>query len=203
MNAIMTFIPGLNLQLTDAATLSFWTKHYTELNKDICYLEVSGDSMNWSKVDSFSGSQSKWKQHEVDLKKTGYAKIWIRFHFISDNQNVSSGVKIDDVEIFKRGPANLSELSQNIIPKEYKLSQNYPNPFNPSTTICFNLPLRSHVLLQVYDLLGRKVATMVNENLKAGSHTAVWNATGFASGVYLYRLQAGDYSQTKKLVLLR
>ena len=77
MNTTMTFTPGFNLQLTDKATLSYWTKYTTELNKDICYLEVSGDSMSWSKVDSFSGTQSTWKQREVDLKKTGYDKIWV------------------------------------------------------------------------------------------------------------------------------
>ncbi len=92
---------------------------------------------------------------------------------------------------------------ENAIPKFFSLSQNYPNPFNPSTTISYNLPVRSHVLLRVYDLLGRVVATMVNENLNAGSHAAFWNAAGFASGVYLYRLQAGKYTETKKLVLLR
>jgi hypothetical protein len=92
---------------------------------------------------------------------------------------------------------------KNRLPKFFSLSQNYPNPFNPITKISYDLPLTSHVLLQVYDLLGREVVTLVNEKLNAGSHMTSWNATGFASGVYLYRLQAGNYSQTKKLILLR
>ena len=89
------------------------------------------------------------------------------------------------------------------IVKEFKLKQNYPNPFNPTTTISYDLPLPSHVLLQVYDMQGREVTRLVNEKLNAGSHTTYWNAAGFASGVYLYRLQAGNYTETKKLILLK
>jgi hypothetical protein len=89
------------------------------------------------------------------------------------------------------------------LPFVYSLKQNYPNPFNPSTTISYQLPVTNYVNLSIYNLLGQKVATLVNEKLNAGLHAAAWNATGFASGVYLYRLQAGNYAETKKLVLLR
>ena len=84
----------------------------------------------------------------------------------------------------------------------YSLKQNFPNPFNPSTSIQIPNPKTDFVTLEIFDLLGRKVATLVNEKLKAGLHT-IWNAVGLASGVYLYRLQAGDYMETKKLILLR
>jgi len=86
---------------------------------------------------------------------------------------------------------------------DFRLHQNYPNPFNPSTTIRFEIPIHANVTLKIYDLFGREMFTLVNENHNAGSHTAYWNATGFASGVYLYRLQVKNYSETKKLVLLR
>ncbi len=85
----------------------------------------------------------------------------------------------------------------------YSLQQNYPNPFNPITNIQFSIPKSELVTLEIYNLLGQKVATPVNEKLDAGSHTAYWNAAGFASGVYLYRLQVGKYSETKKLILIK
>ena len=90
-----------------------------------------------------------------------------------------------------------------LIPTEYELSQNYPNPFNPSTTISFSLPSRSFVSLKLFDVLGREVATIISEEMSAGIYTRQWNATGMPSGVYFYRLQAGSFIDTKKLVLLR
>jgi L-ascorbate metabolism protein UlaG (beta-lactamase superfamily) len=90
------------------------------------------------------------------------------------------------------------------IPAAYMLSQNYPNPFNPSTTISFALPVQSRVLLKIYDIAGREVATLVNnEVMPAGSYTKQWNAERIPSGVYFYRLQTESSSETKKLVLLK
>jgi len=89
------------------------------------------------------------------------------------------------------------------VPAQFTLSQNYPNPFNPSTTISFNLPSQSIVSLKIFDLLGREVATIVSEKMSAGSYTRQWNAAEMPSGVYFYRLQAGSFTETKKLVLLK
>jgi hypothetical protein len=89
------------------------------------------------------------------------------------------------------------------LPRNFTLGQNYPNPFNPATTILFGLPSKSFVLLKVFDGLGREVATLVSEELSAGSYARQWNADGLASGVYFYRLQAGSFIETKKLILLR
>jgi hypothetical protein len=78
-----------------------------------------------------------------------------------------------------------------------------PNPFNPSTTIEFALLKPSFVILKIYNLLGEEVATLAAEKLPAGKHQRVWEAKGLASGVYLYRLEAGEFVETKKLILLR
>jgi hypothetical protein len=85
----------------------------------------------------------------------------------------------------------------------FNLMQNYPNPFNPSTSISFSLPKRSFVSLKVFDLLGKEVATIVSEELAAGIYSQTWNAANMSSGIYFYRLQAGSYIKTKKLILLR
>ena len=89
------------------------------------------------------------------------------------------------------------------IAESYSLTQNYPNPFNPTTQISFTLPKAGNVSLTVYNTLGQKVATLVNGNLAAGSHTVSFNANNLASGVYFYRLSAGSYASTMKMMLLK
>jgi Secretion system C-terminal sorting domain len=90
-----------------------------------------------------------------------------------------------------------------MLPVGISLMQNYPNPFNPSTAISFRIPSRSFVSLKVFDLIGREVATIVSEEMSAGSYTKQWNAEKMSSGIYFYRLQAGSSMETKKLVLLK
>ncbi|MBN1398734.1 MAG: CotH kinase family protein [Bacteroidetes bacterium] len=97
----------------------------------------------------------------------------------------------------------VDEINYRIVPDKFMLSQNYPNPFNPSTTIIYDIPASGHVTLKVFDLLGREVAVLVNENKSAGSYHATWNASGMTSGIYFYRLTAGKFSETKKLVLMK
>ena len=89
------------------------------------------------------------------------------------------------------------------IPGRFDLAQNYPNPFNPSTRISFSLPKERFVKLEVYNLLGARMATLISENLSAGSYSAAWNAASAPSGVYFYRLEAGSFLQTRKMILLR
>jgi hypothetical protein len=95
------------------------------------------------------------------------------------------------------------EESVGEVPNQFALSQNYPNPFNPSTIINYQLPAQSHVTLKVYDVLGREVVTLVNEQKAPGSYDVTWDASTISSGVFFYRLVAGEHSQTRKLVLLR
>jgi len=88
-------------------------------------------------------------------------------------------------------------------PSNFELAQNYPNPFNPSTTIQFQIPKSSFVNLKVYDILGKEVATLVNEEKPLGTYEVTWYAEHVPSGVYFYRIQAGNFVETKKLVLLK
>jgi hypothetical protein len=104
--------------------------------------------------------------------------------------------------IFFNPTTGVSQISSNT-PAKFKLEQNYPNPFNPSTSISFSLGIYGFTSLRVYDVLGREVAILVNEQKPAGTYTQQWNATALSSGVYFYRLQAGSLSETKKLLLLK
>lgn len=97
---------------------------------------------------------------------------------------------------------NVTE-NQNNDPKEFSLTQNYPNPFNPQTKIKFSVPKASFTKLIIYDLLGREVATLVNEELKPGTYETDWDASNYSSGVYFYKLVAGDFTETKKMVLMK
>jgi hypothetical protein len=93
--------------------------------------------------------------------------------------------------------------SKSEIPASFSLSQNYPNPFNPSTTISFSLPSRSFVTLKIFDMLGKEVTTIVSGEMSSGNYTKQWDAAIMSSGIYFYRLQAGSFTETKKLILLR
>ncbi len=92
---------------------------------------------------------------------------------------------------------------KNALPNKVQLMQNYPNPFNPATTFSFTLPSQSLVSLKVYDALGREVAVVLFEEMPAGTYSRQWNAAGLPSGIYFYRLSAGSFAETRKLVLLK
>jgi hypothetical protein len=83
------------------------------------------------------------------------------------------------------------------------LLQNYPNPFNPITKITFSLPITAFITLKVYDLLGQMVDTIISEEMTAGCYIRTWNAENIPSGIYFYTLQSGNFSETKKLILLK
>jgi len=101
------------------------------------------------------------------------------------------------------GWVNDIQNPESVLPASYELNQNYPNPFNPTTKINYELPITNDVNLSVYNLLGQKVVTLVNEQKKAGYHQVAWDASGFASGIYYYRIQAGEFQDVKKMLLLK
>ena len=89
------------------------------------------------------------------------------------------------------------------VPSAYRLAQNFPNPFNPSTQIQFALPKTTYVTLEIYNVMGEQITTLVDETRQAGYYSEQFDADGLASGFYVYRLQAGEFVDTKKLLLLR
>ncbi|HVO73802.1 MAG TPA: T9SS type A sorting domain-containing protein [Ignavibacteriaceae bacterium] len=119
-----------------------------------------------------------------------------------NNEYLFASVELNGV--YKRYLSEITDIDEeNIIPSKFLLEQNYLNPFNPSTIITFSLPSKSFVTLKVFDFLGKEVATIVSEELSAGSHNREWNAGNLSSGVYFYRIQAGSFIETKKLILMK
>jgi hypothetical protein len=121
------------------------------------------------------------------------------------NPNFGDPMSLTGAMINGKTYGAISSVEQSKIyePHDFVVYQNYPNPFNPSTNILFSLPHKSFVSLKVFDLLGREVATIVSEEMSAGTYSRQWNAGNMPTGIYFYRLQAGSFVETKKLVLLR
>ena len=93
--------------------------------------------------------------------------------------------------------------NERLIPSEFNLAQNYPNPFNPTTTINYSIPLVGFVTLKVYDILGREITVLVNEEKSPGNYQVIFNGGNLSSGVYLYTIHSGSFSETKKFLLMK
>ncbi len=124
---------------------------------------------------------------------------------LTDYSDYNSALRVTGVMVGSRvyGTITGAIAGRDVLLDRFVLSQNYPNPFNPTTTIGYALPQRSHATLTVYNMLGQVVETLVNGEVEAGSHEVVFDGTGLASGVYVYRLRAGEYVAVKKLIMVR
>jgi hypothetical protein len=155
--------------------------------------------------------QSTFTYDALGNERTGNNTMWSGSSWVPADYNFSLAVSGSTYNstgyriIISWILANTTDVpsDRSTIVKDYSLSQNYPNPFNPSTTISFRLPSKSFVSLKVFDIMGREVATIASEELSAGAYTRQWNAAKLSSGIYFYRLQAGNYLETKKLILLK
>ena len=144
-------------------------------------------SHNWS-----SSAETRNDENTVIVKDNRIANLYLQ-EFAARYYEAGGGDSIR-VSVKETGSG---------IPEIYSLSQNYPNPFNPTTTIDFSIPKGSLVTLKAYNILGQEVASLVNEEMKAGSYSVNFNANGLASGVYFYKLNAGSFNSVKKFTLLK
>jgi hypothetical protein len=128
-----------------------------------------------------------------------------------DTQGLASDIYVSDGYIYVADITSLMILrftptgieENDNLPNEFSLSHNYPNPFNPSTTIQYSLPEQSLVTIDIFDILGRRVETLAEGIKPAGNHQAVWDASNKSSGIYFYRIKAGDKAETKKMMLIK
>ena len=148
-------------------------------------LETTADKFEDTPLDmKLSESKFKTKVFAFDGKKN--------IELINSDNNSIEGVT-----------GKLTNESITHIPAEFALGQNYPNPFNPSTTINYELPASNFVTLKIYDLTGKEVMTLVNEKLDAGRYTATFNGSNLASGMYFYKISAGQFTFVRKMVLIK
>lgn len=127
----------------------------------------------------------------------------IRYYWRVSSQTPDYDSPYSNVSMFTT--EEVSDVEETELPTIFSLSQNYPNPFNPTTTIKFSIPAETHgrTTLQVFDILGREVKTLVNKNFSSGNYEVNFDASNLPSGIYYYRLEAGDYSESRKMILLK
>ena len=127
--------------------------------------------------------------------------------FLFDVHRNTSVNKKDTIDFMITNPEGITEkksfIFSYVAPKEFKLEQNFPNPFNPTTTIQYQLPENNKVTLKVYDILGSELKTLVNEEQEAGYKEVKFDASNVASGIYIYKLQAGKHVSIKKMMVIK
>jgi hypothetical protein len=200
-------LPALNIVAGD--TISFWEQGAAGSWPDsmrVMY-SASGDSTpegSWVELGRFKNTQGSWANRIFMAPAPGsHARFAIRYCVVdggpSGNNSNYLGVDYIQVNGTIVGVGNEPEITVD----QYSLSQNYPNPFNPVTKINFSIPQSGFVSMKVYDAMGREVATLVSENKTQGTYTVEFNGADFSSGVYFVRMQAGDFSQVRKMMLLK
>jgi hypothetical protein len=164
------------------------------------------DSLKTTKIDSFDSGNYSNTTEWVQITDTSIAPPGtrhIRIRLVSNRRAGSNNDGYyDGLSLVAANLTGIKEVKRNL-PESPVLFQNYPNPFNPITTIEFQIPNSEFVTLKIYNLLGEVIAALVSEKFSAGNYQVVWDASGFASGIYFYQLKAGEYIQFRKLVYIK
>ncbi|MFH2049197.1 MAG: T9SS type A sorting domain-containing protein [bacterium] len=191
------------------------TLQYT--NDSLLFL-FAGVNSNPPGVAADAGGRRLWTTYYFSISSWGgLATDGITF----DTMTFSSGseyllVDINDNQILPvwtgevifGNPTDVTPIETPILPESFQLSQNYPNPFNPETNISFDIPFKSVVSIKIYNILGEEITTLVENKLSAGKYSVIWDGTAFdgrkvSSGIYLYRINAGNFTETRKMILLK
>ena len=189
-------LDSLNIRKNDSAYScgGRWYKCDDTANYNIFSLNIKSKTFYWTNY--FEGGERQRLALGIGRVRTDqYGAQFSLGHTLK-------GCFIDGILYGDTSLVGINQISTEI-PSEFKLYQNYPNPFNPVTKIQYALPENADVKLTVYDVLGKEVETLVDKIQTAGYYEAEWNAADYPSGVYYYKLSAGDYSETKKMVLIK
>lgn len=174
-----------------------WDSQPIDPDIELSELQVSTDSVSYSTI--YSGSERFISDNSFNYDSTGNSSVLIRVR-VRDNQNKWS-IWSNTIRI-RINNQSIINFSNNIV-TSYNVSQNFPNPFNPSTKIRYSVQQSSEVTIQVFDILGNKIERLVNEEKPEGTYDITWNAANPSSGVYFYQMKAGDYVNTKKMLLVK
>ena len=186
----------------------FWFQE--NVSNGVASAAVAYGTWHWQKivVDGQNVSVTAWADGEAmpDTATYSYEALTTTeapsFILVGVTDDDSSSVQIDELW-YNETPTGLGISDEAPIASRYELGQNYPNPFNPTTHIRFNIPETANAKLTVFNVMGEEVATLVNGVMQAGGHTVSWNAASMPTGVYFYQLESGNFSQTKKLLLVK
>jgi hypothetical protein len=177
---------------TNRTLVSLTWRTETEINNYGFEIERKSENVSWQKIGFIEGHGTSDAPHDYQFtdKVLQTEKYCYRLKQIYDGGNYEYST-VEEADVNAEPP------------QKYALHQNYPNPFNPSTTIEYDLPIDTHIKIVLFDLLGKQVRTLVDEDKSAGSYEIEFDATGLTNGIYFYSLQTGEFTQTKKLLLLR
>ncbi len=205
--ATITTSSPINMNsVSDDVCLTFWHNYYVEHDYDFCVVEYSFDGTNWTELEQFSGVSNNWVQEFIFVPEFIDHYVYLRFKLTADEVLNDPGWWIDDLKIIASTGAS---ANNNIPVYESTLNGNYPNPFNPETVISFSIAQSSsQVNLEIYNIRGQKVKTLINDELQSGMHTAIWDGKddqgkSVSSGIYFYKMQNVDYSKTRKMILMK
>ncbi|MCB0727079.1 MAG: T9SS type A sorting domain-containing protein [Ignavibacteriae bacterium] len=152
--------------------------------------------------DALCGATSCWEMYPVRYRVQAvdvYNDVSVLSDFVNTEAwNTGTGERSYEGENFSNSSVSSTEL-----PTEYSLKQNYPNPFNPSTNIQYDLPTDNFVTIKIYNVLGKEIATLINENKTAGRYIVSFNASKYPSGIYYYKIKAGSYESIRKMMLIK
>jgi hypothetical protein len=196
-----------NVQAGDS--LRFWATGGTTNYGDSLQVWISGQDSLPATQETYlrtlywptGSTYGLFQRYAIDISLAAGFDVWIGFRYYGDfSTSFGFFVQLDDISV---GGVTSVEQTDPAIPERFGLSQNYPNPFNPTTTIGFHLPKSSFTTLKIYNALGQEVATLVDKQLSPGTFKSEWDASGMASGMYFARLTAGQYTETRKLMLVK
>jgi carboxypeptidase T len=210
-----TMSNNVSLSSTVNPRLEFNAKWALEDGFDYTRIQIStNNGSSWTTLTGkftsiVSGQQSYdgikyWVKERISLQSYIGQNVKFRFYNFTDNGVPGDGFYFDNFRIVDYRDT-LTSITGNTseVPDRYSLGQNYPNPFNPSTSIKFDIPRQSFVKIAVYDALGRQVETLVNTDISPGRYSVDWNASAFPSGVYFYRIYAGQFTEIRKMILMK
>ncbi|MFZ4619868.1 MAG: choice-of-anchor B family protein [Bacteroidota bacterium] len=188
-------------------TIIFWNyfNSRSAAKDDTLYVDLSNNNgLTWKNAIAINGKLPFWKQYKIDIKSILTVSDEMKIRFVAKDGGLSSvfDAAVDDVEFGENLQLTVEHISSHQ-PDNFALHQNFPNPFNPSTTIQYEIPVKGPVTLIVHDMLGKEIASLVNQQQDAGIHTVEFNAENLSSGIYFYTLRIGSAVMTKKLVVMR
>jgi hypothetical protein len=194
-------------------TYALWYTNFAGDNPNADYFRTyvsSNNGTSWIEAEEIGPfSESGWAEHKFLLNDFIVPNDQVRFRFeVSDLVNngsvVEAGIDAFKVERIECGPTSVpDEIEAVDLPREFALLGSYPNPFNARVTIKYALPRASLVTLEIFDLLGRKIETLIDERQSAGYKSVIWNASNHSTGMYFYRIRMDDFSDTGKMTLLK
>ncbi|MCF8240650.1 MAG: T9SS type A sorting domain-containing protein [Melioribacteraceae bacterium] len=165
--------------------------------------EVIGEYDNVT-YDAENTFERKLIAYEINTEGIGSREVRLRLAVITNTDAVYTlGELVNDEQIISKQGSKTISYAGSLEMKEYALSQNYPNPFNPTTNIVYQIPKEGRVVIKLYDILGREIQTLVNEHKTQGTYEFTFDGSKLSSGVYIYRITAGEFTASKKFVLMK